>query len=129
VGVRPSTRPYTQRHSFLALCPPPCQAMISSGNCRGSQGFFLYFSFCSGSVLCELSEISLSVMALVRFIGCSPSIKLTAFCSSSPREAPRIPLADYYYIFSPGWFSTHPIPSIRRELVSTWSVIPRGTSG
>jgi hypothetical protein len=33
------------------------------------------------------------------------------------------------YIFLSGWFSTHPVPSVRRELRSAWSVIPNGTLG
>jgi hypothetical protein len=60
--------------------------MISPGNSHGSQGFFLYFRFCSSSILCELSEISLSVMALARFIRCSLSIKLMAFYPLSPLD-------------------------------------------
>jgi hypothetical protein len=60
--------------------------MISPGNSCSSQGLFLCFSFCSGSVLCKLSEISFSVMASVRFIRCSLSIKLAAFCSLSTGE-------------------------------------------
>jgi hypothetical protein len=38
--------------------------MISPGNSCSSQGFFLYFIFCSGFVLCKLLNISLSIMAL-----------------------------------------------------------------
>jgi hypothetical protein len=60
--------------------------MISPGNSRSSQGFFLCFSFCSGSVLCKLSEIFFSVMASVRFIRCSLSIKLATFSSLSAGE-------------------------------------------
>jgi hypothetical protein len=64
VGVLLSTQPYAQRHSFLALCPPPCKAMISLGK------------FCSFS-----ETLSLSVTTFTRFIRCSLNIKLVIFYS------------------------------------------------
>ena len=44
--------------------------MISPGNSHTSRGFFLRFRFCLGHVLCN-SEISLSIMASMRFLICS----------------------------------------------------------
>jgi hypothetical protein len=73
--------------------------MISPGNSRSSQGFFLCFSFCSGSVLCKLSEISSLLWPWVRFIRCSLGIKLTAFCSSSAWRALAFSLPILLYLF------------------------------
>jgi hypothetical protein len=70
--------------------------MISPGNSHSSQGSFLCSNFFLGSVLCELSEIFLFVMASMRFIRFSPNIKLTAFYFFPlTRELRTTPLQDF----------------------------------